>query len=234
MPLEPQIVQRDPSFDFEGISQLGERAVDGVVASLPMWEVCSARTTLIARLRTKLHLQVPQIFPEQAEESFTEDPDGLSVATIELPLDDPNGLVALIVPPNVPGEIYFATNAARSLLRVEGFCAGGSADTAFASLASAISEYQRNIDRAAQYVDCFNAALPYLISGSVERRLNDLSEPTRGDDEMSDVPPTMEEIREVVAELVEEGKLVAVEEIDPATGKLRLRYYAAKYAPKPS
>lgn len=34
-------------------------------------------------------------------------------------------------------------------------------------------------------------------------------------------------------ELVAEGELVRVEEIDPATGKLRWRYFHKIYAPKP-
>jgi hypothetical protein len=34
-------------------------------------------------------------------------------------------------------------------------------------------------------------------------------------------------------ELVAEGELVRVQEIDPATGKLRWRYFHKNYAPKP-
>lgn len=47
-------------------------------------------------------------------------------------------------------------------------------------------------------------------------------------------PPTNEELRAAVQALLEEGKLVAVEEIDPETGEIRMRYYHRDYAPKPN
>ena len=45
--------------------------------------------------------------------------------------------------------------------------------------------------------------------------------------------PTIAELRQAVQELVQSGELVAVEEIDPATGDTRLRYYHHEFAPRP-
>jgi hypothetical protein len=43
-----------------------------------------------------------------------------------------------------------------------------------------------------------------------------------------------EDIRQARDELIAEGLLVVVEEIDPRTGKLRNRYFHKKFAPKPN
>lgn len=42
------------------------------------------------------------------------------------------------------------------------------------------------------------------------------------------------EVRQAVDELVADGTLIVVKEIDPATGNLRNRYYLRDHAPKPS
>lgn len=42
-----------------------------------------------------------------------------------------------------------------------------------------------------------------------------------------------EELQQALKELVEEGQIIAVEEIDPRTGKTRYRYYHRDFAPKP-
>ncbi|HEU4635697.1 MAG TPA: hypothetical protein VFS41_05920 [Edaphobacter sp.] len=43
----------------------------------------------------------------------------------------------------------------------------------------------------------------------------------------------MEELFRARDELVAEGELVRVEELDPKTGKLRWRYFHRDHAPKP-
>lgn len=47
-----------------------------------------------------------------------------------------------------------------------------------------------------------------------------------------EVPPTIEELHEVVAQMIEEGVLVAIPEVDPATDGRCIRYYHSEYAPK--
>lgn len=54
------------------------------------------------------------------------------------------------------------------------------------------------------------------------------------DDEFADVPPTLEEVTEALNQLVADGLAVAVEEINPVTGKIQLRYHLVKDAPKPN
>jgi hypothetical protein len=43
---------------------------------------------------------------------------------------------------------------------------------------------------------------------------------------------SIEELREVLAQMVADGDLVSVPEIDPVTGKWRNRYFHPKRAPK--
>ena len=45
---------------------------------------------------------------------------------------------------------------------------------------------------------------------------------------------TYEQLRRAREQLVRDGHLVAVEEIDPRTGKLRYRYFAKEFAPTPN
>jgi hypothetical protein len=41
------------------------------------------------------------------------------------------------------------------------------------------------------------------------------------------------ELRQSIEDLLKDGSLVAVTEVDPATGKLRNRYFHRVHAPKP-
>jgi hypothetical protein len=43
-----------------------------------------------------------------------------------------------------------------------------------------------------------------------------------------------EDVKATLQQLVQDGLLVAVEEIDPKTGKMRYRYFATECAPKPN
>ena len=45
---------------------------------------------------------------------------------------------------------------------------------------------------------------------------------------------TRDELRQAVEGLLASGDLVAVEQIDPATGKMEMRYYHRNLAPKPN
>ena len=46
--------------------------------------------------------------------------------------------------------------------------------------------------------------------------------------------PTAQDVQDAIDELVSEGIVMAIQEIDPATGKLRHRYFHRDYAPKTS
>lgn len=231
MPLEPNLVHCTPPFDAEGLRRLGEGSIANAVTDLNMSEVCSARAALISRLAAKLHMQAPRLLAERSSEKVLDHLGGY-IVTIEVPLEDPNSISSLINPPDIVEPIYFEQGPTAGTLIVTGRFPGCSEDHAFARMSQAISEYQENIDSLAHFIERYNAALPYLISAVVQEKVDDLSELTRPDDEEADRPPTKGEIKAVMDELVEEGKLVAVREINADTGDLQTRYYAARHAPK--
>jgi hypothetical protein len=51
---------------------------------------------------------------------------------------------------------------------------------------------------------------------------------------LSDRSQELKRLHQAKDDLVKSGDLVAIEEIDPETGKPRFRYYHRDYAPKPN
>lgn len=178
-----------PPFNADGITQLGASAAAKTVADIPTLELWPLDfSTLISRLR----LQVPHMLLAQSDRRF-EDCDGLQTATIVVPLDDPSGMAQFIYGPAVSEEIYFQTDAARSVVQATGFFFGWPLDAAYAAMDNALSEFQLNIDCAAHYVERYNAALPYLIWHYARLRADGDLDLSCFDDEEVDVAQAAEE-----------------------------------------
>lgn len=231
MPLEPNLVHRIPPFDADGLKRLAEDLIAEVVADLSMSEVCSSCAALVSSLGAELHLQAPRMIAERSSEKVLDHLGG-HIVIIDVPLDDPDGLASLINPPDMAEPVYFERGITEDSLTVTGRFPGCSEGEAFGQMSQAISQFQVNIDKMAQQIERYNAALPYLISAKIHERVDELSELTRPDDVEADSPPTKDEIKAVMDELVEEGKLLAVQEVNAETGELQTRYYSARHAPK--
>jgi hypothetical protein len=223
MHTEPQLVHRVPPFNFEAVQQLGTGAIEQLVATLSVPDVFSPRSALISRLRPKLLMQAPELrLDDAAESEMVVDGGEPSLhVEIEVPIDDPSGLARLVNRPNVSDLIEFRVDEENGLVRVVGYFNDLTKEYAFLELAQALSEYRRNIDRMAQQIERYNTALPYLISASIQARVDehpDLAWPGAK-------PRTRIEIQCVIDDMAAEGRVVAIYAPDSLTGELRLRHY---------
>lgn len=230
MPLAPKLVYATPPFDFEGMRQRGEDAAIAAVADLSLSEVCAPRSTLIDRLRTRLDFRVPEIFLDKAAETVG-DIEGFVCISIEAPFDDPSGIASLINSPALIPPMDFHVDVEGGQVSVHGYYGELSVDGRD-QLWEALSEYKRNLDLAAEQIERFNAALPYILSVIIQDCMEGQSRLPRPDDELTREPPTKGNFHETLAELVQEGRIIKAQGINAKTGGSWTRYFAAGHAPE--
>ena len=99
-------------------------------------------------------------------------------------------------------------------------------------LREALSEYKRNLDLAAEQVERFNSALPYLLSVIIQDRMEAMSKLPRPEGELTEERSTKADFHESLAKLVAEGRIIVSQGADARTGESWTRYFAAGHGPE--
>lgn len=220
-------------FDQSLLYEHSEAGVRGLVSKLPEDELHGCRASLISRAVPRLRIRMPTYSWMEATWQVRQITEGEWEVFMTVPIDDPCCVAWSINWPGPVGRFDYDADWESGRMTVAQRSFSPTENGAREDFKSSLACFHAHLESAAADVERYNAALPYLISIWVEARLDGLNVGVNKEERKTD-PWAREQYREALDQLVAEGKIVFVEEIDPQTGKLRKRYFHADQAPKPN
>lgn len=228
----PIRARRDRYFDVSLLTEYSEGEVREAIASLSASDVAQERGCLITRLVPKLALVAPLIMWTEADVSCEQCSQGLWNCTIVAPMADPKYTCWSVEWPAVEDEACdYAPDADEGVFVVRQKIVAHSEAGARDRFSALLDAFQMNLVKVSAEIERYNAALPYLLSLWAEVRLDGF--PVDYEGLSSSIFAIKKELYgKVLEDLVAEGELAFLEEIDPKTGKLRRRYFHPDHRPK--